>query len=399
MLDSVHQEFRSRLNLLAGDAAPQLAIAAVAGRQAWASANWAWQRVYGRFQPDRSPYAALLYEANGPRQDLCRVEVFQAKDRDRAGAEPALVDPVLGTICVTRFPSDAALPALAPMLAELPGAKIVRYRSGKRCVIRVAENGRTRFAKLFSDERGAYVHRAGVTLWQAAREHRLGFKVAQPLGWDSQARTLWQEEIAGAPIMEQLKSSAAIPLAHRLGGAAATLTNLPIVPEEIFGGAAQLERSQRYASLLRRWVPALAPALDRLLAELAEIHAVVGARELRPIHGAPHAHQWLDDGVDLGLVDFDRMALGDPELDAATFLAEMDSEGQLQVPMARLAESFVSSYRAAAGPLDERLLKAYRAHKRLAKVVRTARALRPDGDARAERHLKRASEALSGGRQ
>ncbi len=45
--------------------------------------------------------------------------------------------------------------------------------------------------------------------------------------------------------------------------------------------------------------------------------------------------------------------------------------------------------------LEPSLLAAYRAHKRLAKALRTARALRPDGDERAERHLARAAECLA----
>ena len=40
-----------------------------------------------------------------------------------------------------------------------------------------------------------------------------------------------------------------------------------------------------------------------------------------PVHGAPHQHQWLADGQRLGLIDFDRFALGDPELDLAVTLA------------------------------------------------------------------------------
>ena len=50
----------------------------------------------------------------------------------------------------------------------------------------------------------------------------------------------------------------------------------------------------------------------------------------RPIHGAPHPPQWLVDGDALGLIDFDRLALGDPEADVAAFMeaaaAEDDGE-------------------------------------------------------------------------
>lgn len=99
-------------------------------------------------------------------------------------------------------------------------------------------------------------------------------------------------------------------------------------------------------------------------------------------------------GDRLGLVDFDRLSAGDPELDVATFLGELDFEDGLACPVVRLAESFVAGYEASAGGLDCRLLSAYRAHKRLAKALRSARALRADGDTRATRHFRTAHAAL-----
>ena len=141
-------------------------------------------------------------------------------------------------------------------------------------------------------------------------------------------------------------------------------------------------------------MPDLARAAGALLQRLADAHASVAQRPHRPIHGAPHPSQWLDDGDMLGLVDFDRAAAGDPELDVATFLAELEAEGDRQAPMERLERTLIAAYEAVSGPLDSVLLRAYRGHKRLAKAHRSARALAPDGDARAARHLAFAAEAL-----
>jgi len=107
-------------------------------------------------------------------------------------------------------------------------------------------------------------------------------------------------------------------------------------------------------------------------------------------------HQWLIDRAGrLGLVDFDRYALGEPELDLATFLVELETESPRAVPMAELEEAVVAGFRAAGGTVDPGRLALYTAHKRLAKVARTAAALRPDAEDRARAHLDRLAPALA----
>jgi aminoglycoside phosphotransferase (APT) family kinase protein len=163
-------------------------------------------------------------------------------------------------------------------------------------------------------------------------------------------------------------------------------------PAYALGASEQLRRSRRVAAELARRVPYLADDVDRLLERLAQSHARTAGRPLRPIHGAPHVHQWLEAEDGLGLVDFDRFARGEPELDVATFLAEMDFERGETVGAVK--EAFVDGYEEVAGRLDEVVLRAYRCHKRLAKALRTARALRADGDERAQRHLASAVDCL-----
>jgi aminoglycoside phosphotransferase (APT) family kinase protein len=96
----------------------------------------------------------------------------------------------------------------------------------------------------------------------------------------------------------------------------------------------------------------------------------------RPLHGAPHPPQWLADGDRLGLVDFDRLSVGDPEADVAVYVEGVEDPGA--------AEAFARGY----GPLDARRLAAYRARRRILKALRAATALRPDGDERAARRLR-----------
>lgn len=83
-----------------------------------------------------------------------------------------------------------------------------------------------------------------------------------------------------------------------------------------------------------------------VFADFEEQHARLVPRPLVPVHGAPHQHQWLADGEQLGLIDFGRFALGDPELDLATLLAELADESDRRVPMAVLTAAAVAGYAA-----------------------------------------------------
>lgn len=104
----------------------------------------------------------------------------------------------------------------------------------------------------------------------------------------------------------------------------------------------------------------------------------------------------MDDNGRLGLIDFDRFSSGDPELDITTFQAEVDFEGLSASRRDDINGAFLAAYEWHAGPMDLSLLLAYRVHKSLAKVLRAVRAIRPDGDVRAARHLQRVTELLRG---
>jgi thiamine kinase-like enzyme len=173
------------------------------------------------------------------------------------------------------------------------------------------------------------------------------------------------------------------------------MTKSKLQPALHFDGQAQMRRSKKYAQELAKRMPDLSDSLNDLLESLALQHAQQSKEaKLKPLHGAPHAHQWLDCGDTLGLVDFDRTCLGEPELDATTFIAEMDFEDRQTVPVDELNHAFLEAYQQTAGKLDTDLLKAYRSHKRLAKALKAARFLRVNGDTKARKHLNFAHRAL-----
>jgi aminoglycoside phosphotransferase (APT) family kinase protein len=89
----------------------------------------------------------------------------------------------------------------------------------------------------------------------------------------------------------------------------------------------------------------------------------------------------------LGLVDFDRFAWGEPEFDLASFLVEREAMAKGR-PGEAFQDAVVDGFREVAGRLDQDRLALYLAHRRLARVARSAAGLRPDDGERAVRALE-----------
>lgn len=385
----------SRAALALRDDPVQGVIRRAGARRGWWEESRAWRRTYARSDPHAAPWCTLVYETADDPQRLCVVELHAARPESQGDDGDVLAHPALGWLRVAPFPADSKLETLAEIIDGAPATRVLRYRPGKRCTLRLGGDAHAGapFGKVFADDRGARIHAHGVALWEA--RDRLGFAVARPGAWDPRLRLLTQGRVAGVPVLARLHGPDGVGLARRMGEACASLACAPLRPETVFDGAAQLARSERYAEELCARIPAIADDAAALLAALARVHAACAKRPLRPIHGAPHAHQWLDDGGRLGLVDFDRFSLGDPELDAATFVAETDFEDPQAVAVDALNAAFIDRYERVAGPLDRTLLQAYRAHKQLAKALKAARSPDTHASAKAERNLRRALRALA----
>lgn len=375
MTQSTHARYQAQLALLARDSVVTNTLA-----------DRSWVRRYARFQPDAEPFATLVYES-APR--VVRVDVFERKV-----ATAQLAD--AGWLRAASFEHDECLTTL-PVVLRQPGSwSVARYLPRRRCTLRFdAGRHHARYLKVYRDDRGNRAHEAGSALWQAAQDGQLAFEVPRPAGWDAATRTLYQDELPGKPVASALDGAGGAEVARRIGHATASLALSNVHPARIFDGPAQMVRSIDVGLELSQRVPSLASEVRTLLDRLAAMHARVGSRELRPIHGDPHADQWLDDGERLGLLDFESLAAGDPELDAAVFLAELDFEDQRQLPVEQLERAYADGAASAGVELNGTLLLAYRGHKRLAKALRSASAVRPDGDERAGANLRLALECTT----
>jgi hypothetical protein len=396
---SAHEEHRAELAALAGDEAPLAAVAQLSEGWAHAARAGRCRRRYGRFSPGAAPFVTLVLEAVGRPGHVVRVEAF----REPPPFPRRLEWPVgRGTMWLVALPfaDDPGLPALPAVLADCDAYRVVRYRPHQRCTLDAVVGGQARYAKVLAGGSAPAVHRAGMELWDASRRGELGFRVAAPDRLDAPAGTVWQHALPGAGVKERLLTAEGPALAERMGAALASLALSRARPAAVLDRRAAFGRTLRVARDLAAHVPALGARVDALLAEIQRLHDAAPPRPLRPVHGAPHPPQWLDAAGELALVDFDRFALGERERDVAVFQAEMDYERR--APVDAVNAAFLGGYEAVAGPLDRTLLAAHRAAGGLAKAARSARAVRPDGDERAARHLQRAWAAIEqydGGRR
>ena len=389
---SAHTRYETRLAALRADEAFLPPVARATERLGLPAGDGRLQREYARFHPHREPFATLVLRAPGEREPLLRVEAHA----ERPGGREVVVASDAGWLRVTPFPCDPALAPLPALLARPGRHTVVRYRPYRRCTVRFDDGDRSVYAKVFAERRGRRMRDDEARLWAAAKRGQLRFAVPRPERYDPAGRTLWQSCVPGRPLGEELKRDRGTALALDMGRALASLAKAELAPRRVMTAAAMLRRAAWVGRSLVRLVPDVERDVDQLLARLRGAHAAAGAGRftLVPVHGNPNAGQWIGDEGRLGLVDFDGLALGHAELDAASFLAALEFEDPTRLPLERLRAAFLAGYGEAGVALDDGVMAMYRAHRRLAKALRVAGSLRPDGDARARRHLKRALEEV-----
>ncbi len=381
---SEHARYRQRLSrLAAGELAAT--VARVAGERGWTEPGTAARRTYGRFEPGRAPWATLLFALG---RTYVQVAAFDRHDGD-ATIPPGVIDDA-GPLRFTRVEDDGAVASPAAVLRAHPDAVIVRYRPGRRCVLRVGE----RFVKLVRPELGMRLHETGSRLWAAWAAGWLPVRVAEPDRWDPENSAVWQGAVAGEPIAAALAAPQGESIGRRVGVALGALAAAPVEPWQRTSGADHFARAERAAAEVVRRVPELRAELADVLARLGLLHDGFAPRTPVPTHGAASPDQWVDDGSTLGLVDFDRFSWSDPEIDAAAFLGVLDFDAELRGSLPAIESALIDGFRDEGFVLDARRTATYRVDARLRKLARTAMAVRPDGDERASRHLGAVREAL-----
>jgi aminoglycoside phosphotransferase (APT) family kinase protein len=374
---SAHERHREGLAALADDGVLAGAVASTPAGEGLESPV----RLHERFRPGAAAYVTLGVRDAARPECVLRVDAFVDRPALPASARSCVAVADAGWLVVRPLGEDPGLPGLATVLRGPARASVVRYRPGRRCTLRV-EQGTVRYARVGPDA-GAALEMQRLA-WAGRLRHELGFAVARPFVAQGTDGVTWQEGVAGEPAAPLLYGRAGARLAERMGTAAASLTASSIEPPTSLDRVACLDSTRRVAAEVRAAVPALGPGLDEVLDRLVTMFAGAPWRlRLRPVHGDLNPPNWLVRPDGLALVDFEDLAVGDPELDVATWTSEVEAETGAALPVTELSARFVAAFERAAGPLDPRLLAAYRTRQRLWKVVKAVRAVAPDGDARA----------------
>jgi hypothetical protein len=252
---------------------------------------------------------------------------------------------------VTRLPSgilvlfpagrDDHLPALRELLADRVNRLLV-HRIGRRAVVTGYASGGA-YHKVLPPKKVAGVIRA----FQEAAA-RLEPRVAVPrlIAADPTGVTTWSripgeciEHLSGADFLSANRS-AGQALAALHASSASDLNHHP-APSE----AAVL---RRWHDRLRTFDPAHAARIENEVLEATDQLASPSDRAPMPIHRDFHPKQVLIDGGRVGLLDFDMLAAGEPELDVANWLEHLGRRGDGRVPggegHGRAAEAFLAGY-------------------------------------------------------
>jgi aminoglycoside phosphotransferase (APT) family kinase protein len=304
-----------------------------------------------------------------------------------------------------------------PWTVEQATATTARYRPDMRGMVRldVAVRGsggelatRRAYAKVYREgEEARRAHHVLRVLAEGTAREDHGFAVARPIAYVEEWQTLLLGEVPGTRLLQIVRrrddAGEAAVAVRQAARAVAGFHQFPF-PEGLLPVAAQdqEERLATVAETLRANNPGVASDVDRLV---EEIGGALDGSPLMPTHFDLKQGHMLVDEERVGLLDFDKLALGDPLIDVANLVATLgaEREGSERRGERRLAlvDAFTEEYFAhvPAGWRDR--FPARLALAALAEAATTGRGQRGRGGradvaARAASAVEQAQRALAG---
>ena len=290
---------------------------------------------------------------------------------ERAGV-PAFHVGELGAV-LQLYPVDLRLPGLVDAAT---GAELVRYKPGRRAVLRYRRGERVVYGKLRADDAGRSHIAVAKSLIAA------GVATPTPLEYRADLRMTVHAEAPGTRLAEKRGADLEVwmePVADALARLHAT--SIPALPA--FSVERELEDLRAAVETAGTLLPGSRGALDRLAARLIADFTAVEPRS-RVIHGSFHDDQVLVGPAGVVLLDLDSAAVGHPLLDVGHFAAYLGAAGE---------DAARTRFLDACKPGPEALLFEAAALVRWSSLP--FRALEPDWPAAMERRLELADGCLS----
>lgn len=298
-----------------------------------------------------------------------RKGIWTVRFAECEGQQPyATFDHSVGALTFVEPENDPALPAVRD---RMPGATVVAYRPGRRCVLRSSEGGTARWIKIVAPKRAAALDRRLRAVDQAASASGTAFPrharvLERDIGqgvfvFDSLPGSSWYAITRSGFSKTSFANEAAAVVAALSGlqGRAATEAAEVAGIEHEEPGAA-IADARRWCDYLKRIDEPIAAVASEALHHLTgRIEASSGAGEACLVHGDFHDKNiLLDRNSTVGILDFDSVRLGDPGLDpgnlgAHLVLRDLQRAGDALAGRARL-DSWLSMWSGGSSAIGER---------------------------------------------
>lgn len=207
----------------------------------------------------------------------------------------------------------------------------------------------TLFGKTYYNEEGAETDRVMRQLWDSESRRSGRLALAKPLGYDRQAKTLWQLGVPGITLETcDIDRPEFLPFLREAAGAIGALHQTPVSGARSVTPTDLISNLKSVTSILIRCRPTcgefLLPLVDRLVAQAYMIPAHPSAT----VHGDLHLKNFLVDAARVTLIDLDNVCTGSPYLDLGSLIAGLHTYSILheksEETVPRLVESFLRAY-------------------------------------------------------
>jgi aminoglycoside phosphotransferase (APT) family kinase protein len=296
-------------------------------------------------------------------------------------------------------------------------SEVLRFRPDMRAMVRLdvearqPESGKTAarrgYAKVYREpEEGRHAFRLLQALRERTQDEGAAFSVARPIAYLEDMQTLLVDEASGDRLLHVVRrrSSAEAEAAIRRAARAVAGMHCVSLPDGLLPLARKEKQDQlaEVATSLSRKEPEHAAAIGELVSAIGQ---AMGEPPQAPTHFDLKQGHILIGSDHVAILDFDKMAIGNPLLDVANLVATLGAEREgSQIRTERrsgLADAFVDVYFANVPAAWRSQFPAYFALAALVEAGTTGRGQRgrPEQNARAGRvvaALTQAQRALAG---
>lgn len=264
---------------------------------------------------------------------------------------PQLIDPLNSLNYFSR--SGIYVPQTKPGELSKVTISVINYRPEIRCTLRYLLHNKSGpesviYAKTYEDERSREIYQRIKTLWLRSLHACESFIIARPLAYDEALHTIWQEGMAGEPLLKSITIDSEYSLTKTIAKGLADLHQLQFPELEVITPDGQLSEAKKKSAKLIVAFPQFKNNLTCLIETLETHKPGSEAAPITLIHGDFHLQQLLllETGR-IALFDFDELALGDPMQDLANFSADLYNQDFDRQQIRGLIFNFVNAYRSA----------------------------------------------------